>query len=342
MPNVDQELHRIYLAKGIAATTAIEGNTLTEEEVRQRIEGKLTLPSSKEYLQKEVDNVLEACNSILNRIDNLGQLSVNDIKNYNRVILQNLSVEEGVIPGQVRTHSVGVGRYKGAPAEDCEFLLEKLCHFINKGVAHPGLDRISIGILKALLSHLYLAWIHPFGDGNGRTARLVEFQLLLSSGIPSPAAHLLSNHYNQTRNEYYRQLEYASQSGGNVFPFLLYGLQGFVDGLKEQLKTIRGIQWRISWLNLVEDTFGGSLKSTDIRKKQLVLYLTDIFTPMPIKSIWKDSSIQLLYATKKQRTLERDIDKLIEMQLLVKTPEGILINRDLLTAFLPHVKHDES
>lgn len=54
-------------------------------------------------------------------------------------------------------------------------------------------------IFKAVVAHLYLAWIHPVGDGNGRTARLVEFQILLSSGVPSPAAHLLSNHYNQTR-----------------------------------------------------------------------------------------------------------------------------------------------
>ena len=46
------------------------------------------------------------------------------------------------------------------------------------------------GILKATLAHLYIAWIHPFGDGNGRTARLVEFMLLSRAGVPSPSAHL--------------------------------------------------------------------------------------------------------------------------------------------------------
>jgi Fic family protein len=86
-------------------------------------------------------------------------------------------------------------------------------------------------ILKAVVAHLYLAWIHPFGDGNGRTARLVEFQILLSSGVPSPAAHLLSNHYNQTRSEYYRQLDRASKSGGELAPFIEYGARGFVAGL---------------------------------------------------------------------------------------------------------------
>src|SRR5436305_1872818 len=42
-PEVADEIHRMYLAKGVLATTAIEGNTLTEEEVRQIIEGKLKL-----------------------------------------------------------------------------------------------------------------------------------------------------------------------------------------------------------------------------------------------------------------------------------------------------------
>ncbi len=38
-----------------------------------------------------------------------------------------------------------------------------------------------------------MAWIHPFGDGNGRTARLLEFLILARCGmVPLPAAHLLS------------------------------------------------------------------------------------------------------------------------------------------------------
>jgi Fic family protein len=43
---------------------------------------------------------------------------------------------------------------------------------------------IPYAILKAILAHLCLAWIHPFGDGNGRTARLVEFQILIFPGCP--------------------------------------------------------------------------------------------------------------------------------------------------------------
>ena len=52
-------------AKGALATTAIEGNTLTEDEVVKHLEGRLRLPQSRQYLVKEIDNIVGACNSIL-------------------------------------------------------------------------------------------------------------------------------------------------------------------------------------------------------------------------------------------------------------------------------------
>ena len=45
--DIGQLLHRIYFAKGVNATTAIEGNTLSEDEVRRRIDGDLDLPKSR-------------------------------------------------------------------------------------------------------------------------------------------------------------------------------------------------------------------------------------------------------------------------------------------------------
>ena len=45
VPEVGQKLLHLYLAKGVAATTAIEGNTLTEKEVRRRIRTRKPLPS---------------------------------------------------------------------------------------------------------------------------------------------------------------------------------------------------------------------------------------------------------------------------------------------------------
>ena len=79
--------------------------------------------------------------------------------------------------------------------------------------------------------------------------------VLLAGGVPTPAAHLLSNHYNQTRAEYYRQLDRASKSGGDILPFVEYATRGFVEGLREQLGMIRDQQWDVTWENYVHDIF---------------------------------------------------------------------------------------
>lgn len=63
-----------------------------------------------------------------------------------------------------------------------------------KAAPAPGSqNRVAFGIIRAILAHLYLAWIHPFGDGNGRTARSMELHLLMDSGVPSAAAQLLNS-----------------------------------------------------------------------------------------------------------------------------------------------------
>ena len=46
-------MHQLYLVKGARATTAIEGNTLTEEQIRAQLEGRLELPRSRNYLKLE-------------------------------------------------------------------------------------------------------------------------------------------------------------------------------------------------------------------------------------------------------------------------------------------------
>ena len=78
--------------------------------------------------------------------------------------------DEDTVPGVIRKHSVGVGRYRAVPAEDCCYLLNQFCNWLS--TASDDIDeniRIPIGLVKAIAAHLYFAWIHPFGDGNGRT-----------------------------------------------------------------------------------------------------------------------------------------------------------------------------
>jgi hypothetical protein len=87
-PATAQALHQLYLAKGAAATTAIEGNTLSEEEVLKVVEGKLVVPPSKQYLKQEVENIISACNGISKQLAEgaLPELSTKLLCDYNRQV----------------------------------------------------------------------------------------------------------------------------------------------------------------------------------------------------------------------------------------------------------------
>ena len=344
LPATAQILHRLYLAKGAAATTAIEGNTLSEEEVLKAVDGELVVPPSRQYLKQEVDNVIAAYNDIGARIaaGTLEPLSPMLLCSYNKQVLDNLSVGEDVVPGELRKHSVVVGNvYRGAPAKDCPRLVERLCEWLNGPDFQPpekspeGMETV-YAILRAVVAHLYLAWIHPFGDGNGRTARLLEFHILLSAGMPSPAAHLFSNHYNQTRTEYYRQLDRASKSGGEIVPFIDYAVRGLVDGLREQLETIRKQQWDVFWRDFIYEKFQGQNSTTATRQRYLATDLGDNTGWVEIGKIATLSMrLAVAYAGKTAKAVQRDVKTLFDMGLIKRDGRKIRARRELILSFLP-------
>ncbi len=337
-PDVATKLHEVYLCKGVHATTSIEGNTLSEKQVKEQIEGTLQLPASQKYLATEVQNVVDACNEIAKEL--LANPSVNlspeRICHFNGLVQRGLEVDEEGQPGEFRKHSVGVANYRGAPWEDCPYLVQRLCEWLSLELIPPDTEMTFAYILiKAILSHLYIAWIHPFNDGNGRTARLIEFQLLVQSGMVSlPAAHLLSNHYNKTRSRYYAELDRSSKAPDGVISFLVYAIQGFVDGLREQLNYIREQQLIVTWENYVHEQFRGGDSPACNRQKHLVLDMPD--TPTPRKELTSLSPrIAREYARKGEKTLTRDLNALKSMGLILRESGGFVPNRGVILAFLP-------
>ncbi|MBS0209044.1 MAG: Fic family protein [Planctomycetes bacterium] len=348
-PEEAKRLYELYLAKGVRATTAIEGNTLTEEEVRDRIAKKKSLPKSREYLGKEIDNVIAACNLIADQMIKDGddcKITIERIKQFNAFVLKDLPVDEGVVAGEIARHSVVVGNYLGAPREDCEFLLQKMCEWINSLKPADEHHQIAFGVLRAVMAHLYLAWIHPFGDGNGRTARLIEVQILIGAGVPQVAAHLLSNFYNQTRTEYYRQLSASSKSGGNVLPFLEYAVQGLVDKLDLQIRRIRRYQRAIAWKDYVYEKFRALKSRAAHRQRLLALHLRRDGKERRWVHV---SKIRVLtpelaaeYAGRTRKTVSRDLNVLENMGLVRRLGSTqVSANVEALTNFITP-RRDES
>ena len=343
-PYADQ-LHQLSLAKGVHATTAIEGNTLTEDEVRA-IVAERPPPGSEDYQVREAENVIDAYNWVLGelRAGRRPQLTPELIADFNRRVLAGLDgLETHVSPGELRHDSVVVGTYRAPDWQECPALMTQMCEWLNgESFTGDGPMRIPTAIIRASLAHLYLAWIHPFGDGNGRTARLCEYLVLVTSGVPTSAAHLISNHCNETRDEYYRQLLYASESGGDVTRFLTYCADGLVGGLEEQLEWIYDRQFRLTWQEHISEQVTGRDLAMRNRRQQIAEALL-FHAPVGKRDVARlTTELAAVYATCGPRTLSRDLNALVAAELLRSGPSGYEANSEVLLTLLPLVVPPDS
>lgn len=344
-PSLAANLARVYLIRGAVSTAAIEGNTLTEEEVSSLLAKESKLPPSQQYLQQEVDNILDALDAIYKRSINGHSLTLSTdwLKEQNRRVLADLEVDDHVEPGEYTTRPLVAGNYKGAPPEDVEYLMDELVAFLNEWLAPLDNDqtpddlRFYLSFFGAALGHLYIAWIHPFGDGNGRTARLLECAILAHSGVvPWVASNLLSNHYNRTRSRYYQRLQAASRHN-DVHGFLCYSAEGFVDMLREQIQDVQRMQRLVAWTNYVHEMMRDEPNGeTQRRRRELVLSLPEGVPTKRAELRRVNGFIAEMYAGKGDKTLTRDINRLAEMRLLRREGGGFVPNIKKMDAFLPN------
>ena len=325
-PERGAELLQVALIKGAQATTAIEGNTLTDEEVEQVAAGA-SLPPSKAYQEREVRNVLDAMNGILAEVAGQGAapaVSRALIRDFHRKVGRELGEHLDAVPGQLRTDERVVGPYRCPRAEDVRALLDLLCDWLpEEFVQHDGPGAFTNAVVQAIVAHVYFEWIHPFGDGNGRTGRLLEFYLLLRAGNPDVASHILSNFYNLTRPTYYRQLDEARRNR-DLTAFIAYAVQGYRDGLLETLGRIQALQLETAWRVLVHDTFARRTyrkKSVFKRRRELMLnvplHAAVSLDELPTRTI----HLARAYAALTEKTLVRDVQVLMDMELVVRVPD---------------------
>lgn len=357
-PEQSRRMNQMIVARGAHSTIAIEGSTLTEDEVRAIAEGRLELPPSRKHLQREADNVLGTYRDILNEVRSGDPLLLTPerVGRLNGGILKGLEdhLEEGVVPGETRTRTVGVGRYRAPPAEDCQYLLARLCECLDGDsgewarfspvVEHARENEVATAVLQAIVAHLYLAWIHPFGDGNGRTARAVEYLLLARARLPTVASHLPTTHYAMTRQEYYRQLDRASRANsgrGDIIGFVTYSLQGFVDGLRTHSVHLASVQSALAWEHFVHESFGRErpLRSM-LRRRDLVLALGRLpMMPEPVVAVprWRltalNETLAEHYEDRSSKTLSRDLAWLKRKDLIREEGEGYRANIEMMEAF---------
>jgi Fic family protein len=220
----------------------------------------------------------------------------------------------------------------------------QFCEWLNGKDFKPPQpdDTIIYGIIKAIVAHVYFAWIHPFGDGNGRTARLLEVRFLMEAGVPTAAVHLLSNHYSITRTDYYRRLSETSKSGGDVNGFIFYAVRGLVDQLRTQLQFVKYQQWSLAWESYAHDLLDAKRTTTARRQYSLLLALSDR-TDTVLKNEIKSLSPKLaeMYAKKTPKTLSRDLNELAKKNLVTIDGDTVRANKEIILAFLPGARAED-
>ncbi|XP_028824613.1 protein adenylyltransferase FICD isoform X1 [Denticeps clupeoides] len=193
--------HHIY------HTVAIEGNTLTLSEIRHIIQTRYAVPGKSLQEQNEavgVDAAMKYINATL--LSRPGHVAVDHVLEIHRRVLGYADPVEG---GRLRTSQVFVGHHVPPHPQDVARHMQDLVHWLNSDEAlqlHP--------VELAALAHYKLVHVHPFLDGNGRTARLLMNVVLMQASYPPITIR------KEQRAEYYAALDTAN--AGDVRPFIRF------------------------------------------------------------------------------------------------------------------------
>ncbi|XP_038646302.1 protein adenylyltransferase FICD [Scyliorhinus canicula] len=210
IPKGNAALHRVMEESyyhHIYHTVAIEGNTLTLSEIRHIIETRYAVPGKSLIEQNEVIGV-DAAMKYLNKslVSRIGSVNIDDILQIHKRVLGYVDPVEA---GRFRTNQVFVGHHIPPHPRDVERQMQELVEWLNSEEAmslHP--------VEFAALAHYKLVYIHPFVDGNGRTARLLMNLILMQAGFPPVTIR------KEQRAEYYSAIDLANE--GDVRPFIRF------------------------------------------------------------------------------------------------------------------------
>lgn len=210
--------------KTIQASLAIEGNTLSLDQMTALLQGKKILGPEKDI--KEFRNAVKVYDNLMT----FNPLSLEDLLKAHALMMEGL-IEEA---GQLRRGNVGI--FKGAevshvapPAKRVPDLAKDLFQFINQ---NNGIS----WLLKACIFHYEFEFIHPFQDGNGRMGRLWQ-QLLLMRYNPIFEWIPIEVLIKENQLEYYHALGTSDEKGEST-PFIEFSLKLIAKALHNQMEQL--------------------------------------------------------------------------------------------------------
>ena len=194
-----QEYIEKIAAETVHASTAIEGNTLTQEQVTKVIRGEKIHAIEKDIREaKNYYHILEHIRTIAHHAEKFTQHTILELhKNL-------LSGIDDEIAGKYRLGQVQVGSYLPPESWQVPHLMADFVVWLNQPVPQD----LSF-IIYAGIAHYQLVAIHPFRDGNGRTTRALITLYLMKNGYDITGSFALESYYNRERQKYYAALSTA-------------------------------------------------------------------------------------------------------------------------------------
>ena len=322
LPWFAAKLEEDTIRRAIHSTAAIEGNPLSEEQVGEILANPKEAKTSARA-EKEIRNLREAyrvCRDLALRGDSF-KLEERMIRILHQTITKDIPHGHN-LPGRHRGHLVKVGDKEHGGVytppkipKDIQALLAEFIAWINGDDLMAGEPPI-----RAALAHYHLGLIHPFSDGNGRTARLVEALILQSQGI----GHLpvmLSNYYYTHLDDYHWAFTRSQRSKDHdVTPFLELVLKAFIAALYELKGKMTGHIRRFAMRDFLVKLRAN--RTLNQRQHDLLALLLAHDRSVSIKDLLTDPIFQALYRSVWERTAWRDMKKLIGLGLLTPALEN--------------------
>lgn len=305
----------------ISGTAAIEGNPITEEDVRRIAEGE-NLDSYTLKDKQEIRNLISAYDliSAIKSSSTPFLLTEDLIYEVHGLVTHDIPHEKNK-PGKYRDGLVRVGdRAHGGVytppkiIEDIRNLMGVFIEWINSN------DVVALNpFVRAALAHYYFCIIHPFWDGNGRTARLIETVILETSNVKY-VPRQLSNYYYKHIDEYYNAFSQSIKLKKDPTAFLRFSLTAAVfslTGIKNSIITfIRVFTLKDFYSHLRNE------KKLTSRQYELLSILLDNPTAFTLKDLNATPLFSVLYLRVSTQTARRDLKKLTEAGYLTVNEEG--------------------
>ena len=234
LPEAEASIRLRASVESIHSSTSIEGNPLNVNEVRAIVASDKVL-TREEYAEIEVQNYKKALDYIDVRRHGDFEITFDDILELHRIITDRLL--DKTRNGKIRKNPVYVENeqhevlYTAVEPDVIEIELAKLIDWIKESQfnIHP--------VIIAAIIHFRMAVIHPFADGNGRTARALTSLYLALNQYDSNGSLVLDSYYAEDRKAYYSILKlvngknYQTSSKADLTPWIEYFVKGFLTSL---------------------------------------------------------------------------------------------------------------